>query len=403
MKTKKSFALCAVAIATTLLSSCGNVNPPAAGTDELKGELSTSLTLEAGKTYKLNGGFHVKNGAVLNIKEGVTIKAVDDDVVDYILIEQGGKILAEGTSDAPIIMTSSLATHGSWGGIHICGYAPINVTGTAKSEVGDAVYGGNNPADNSGVLRYVRVEYAGYSFSEEKEANGFTFYGVGNGTVLEYCQAYKGSDDGFEWFGGTVNGKYLMSTDNTDDSFDWTQGWTGHVQFMVANQLTSECDCLMECDNNSKNPDASPASFPTLSNITLVGNNSSENTKGIRLRAGTKAKIYNALVLGKEKGLIIETTQTDASFKSGESKLNSIMLASAMINEAKDAYVPTYTVSDFEADGNKQNAQITLTNTYVGTVTDGATPTTSLSSHFVAADYIGAVEQSNNWTLGWSK
>lgn len=115
---------------------------------------------------------------------------------------------------------------GAWGGIHICGRAPINVTGAqSKSEIGDALYGGNDPADNSGVLSYIRLEYTGYAFSEEKEANGFTFYGVGNGTVVDHLQSYKGSDDGLEWFGGTVNVKYLVATDNSDDSFDWTAGW----------------------------------------------------------------------------------------------------------------------------------------------------------------------------------
>ncbi len=400
MKKIQFFAL--AAFAALMFTSCEGNQVENTEVYDLKGELTTAKTLEAGKTYTLYGGYHVKNGAVLTIEHGVTIKSVDDDVVDYILIEQGGKIMATGTKDAPIVMTSDLAEHGSWGGIHICGYAPINVTGGAKSEIGDATYGGNNPADNSGILRYVRVEYAGYTFGEEKEANGFTFYGVGNGTTVEYCQAYKGSDDGYEWFGGTVNGKYLISTDNTDDSFDWTQGWTGTVQFMVVNQQTSECDCLMECDNNSKNPDADPVSFPTLSNITLVGNNSSDNTKGIRLRAGTKAKIYNALVLGKEKGLIVETVQTDASFKSGESELEGIILASAMVNEASDSYTPTYMSADFEADGNKQNQVITLSDTYLGVIVEGAVSPTSKSSFFEEANYVGAVKADSDWTSGWS-
>ncbi len=391
-----------LAIATAVISSCEEKNIQDSHAD-LYGELSSSMTLKAGETYTLSGGFHVKSGGVLNVEAGVCIKSVDDDIVDYILVEQGGKIIANGTKDAPIIMTSDLQEHGSWGGIHICGYAPINITGGAKSEIGDASYGGNNTADNSGTLRYVRVEYAGYTFGEEKEANGFTFYGVGNGTTIEYCQAYKGSDDGFEWFGGTVNGKYLISTDNTDDSFDWTQGWTGNVQFMVAHQQSSECDCLMECDNNSKNPDTDPVSFPTLSNLTLVGNNSSENTKGIRLRAGTKAKIYNALVVAKNSSLIIETSQTDNSFASDESELRGIILAHSMINEEKDAYIPTYTASDFENDGNKQNQNITLTDNYIGTINDGAINPTDKYSTFSAANYIGAVIADNDWTKNWSR
>ena len=147
-------------------------------------------------------------------------------------------------------------------------------------------YGGTDDADNSGTLRYVRVEYAGYKFNADKEANGFTFYGVGNGTTVEYLQAYKGSDDGFEWFGGSVNVKHLVSTDNSDDSFDWTEGWTGKGQYLLAVQeeqstLNYECDALIEADN-SDNETLTPISCPTLANMTLIGNNSTENTRGIR-------------------------------------------------------------------------------------------------------------------------
>ena len=145
------------------------------------------------------------------------------------------------------------------------------------------------------------MEYAGYKFNADKEANGFTFYGVGNGTKLEYLQAYAGTDDGFEWFGGSVNAKYLVSTNNSDDSFDWTEGWTGKGQFFIAYQedqttLGYDCDALIEADNNGDNATLTPVSCPVLANLTLVGNNSEEGKRGIRLRAGTYAKIYNTLV-----------------------------------------------------------------------------------------------------------
>ena len=185
---------------------------------------------------------------------------------------------ARGTADAPIVMTAQRQEAGAWGGIHICGKAPINAGAGAKSEIGDASYGGNDAHDNSGTLQYVRVEYGGY-----------------------HLQAYGGSDDGFEWFGGTVNVKYLVSTDNTDDSFDWTEGWSGKGQFMVAYQISAECDALMECDNNDNDEVAAPISHPVLANVTLVGNNSDENKRGIRLRAGTEVELYNAIVTGKSQ------------------------------------------------------------------------------------------------------
>ena len=235
----------------------------------------------------------------MTIPEGVTIVAeADDDKVDYILIQQGAKIVAEGTAENPIVMTATKKEAGAWGGIHICGKAHSNVEGgTGKSEIGDATYGGNDDADNSGVLKYLRIEYSGYAFDSEHEANGFTFYGVGNGTTIEYCQAYKGSDDGFEFFGGSVNVKNVIAVSCSDDSFDWTEGWNGNGQFMVAYQEAEEslgydCDCLMEC-----------------------------------LRAGTQASIYNALVAGKGMCLTTETAETEDALVEGTSVLNYITLA----------------------------------------------------------------------------
>ena len=117
-------------------------------------------------------------------------------------------------------MTATRQQPGAWGGVHICGRAPVNLSGgTGKSEIGDAAFGGTAPNDNSGTMRYVRLEYTGFAFSETKESNGLTMYGVGNGSTIEYIQTYKGSDDGFEWFGGTVNARYLVSTHSEDDSF----------------------------------------------------------------------------------------------------------------------------------------------------------------------------------------
>lgn len=369
---------------------------------ELTGELTENLTLKSGNTYKLTGGYTVKEGATLTIEPGTTIEAVDDDVVDYILIEQGAQINANGSVDSPIIMTSTRKEPGAWGGIHICGRARINVEGgTGKSEIGDATYGGTDDADNSGTLRYVRVEYAGYKFNADKEANGFTFYGVGNGTTVEYLQAYKGSDDGFEWFGGSVNVKHLVSTDNSDDSFDWTEGWTGKGQYLLAVQeeqstLNYECDALIEADN-SDNETLTPISCPTLANMTLIGNNSTENTRGIRLRAGTHAKIYNTYVKGKPNCLTTETAQTETALKNGESVLHNVWIASAFVGEEG-----IYTATDFTADGtNRENYPLLLSNTYIGTA-DGGTDMTTVDAFFDAAAYVGAVPADNDWTQGWA-
>ena len=184
----------------------GNGNEIENGTI-LKGTITSDVTLAAGNTYKLSGEYIVEEGATLHIEEGVKIIAVYDDIADYILVKQGGKINAVGTPDKPIVMTSEKEEPGAWGGIHICRRAHTNAEGgKGSSEIGGAVYGGNDDADNSGTLQYIRLEYTGFAFDEEHEANGISFYGVGNGTIVDHCQAYKGSDDGFEFFGGISHG-----------------------------------------------------------------------------------------------------------------------------------------------------------------------------------------------------
>ena len=399
--------MAAMVLAATLnvMSSCkkDDTTTPAPVAEEeklLNGELTVNRTLLAGVTYQLSGGYHVKAGATLTIEAGTKIVAIDDNIVDYILIEQDAKIKAQGTASNPIVMTSERKEAGAWGGLHICGKAPINVSGTAISEIGDAPYGGSNSSDNSGVMKYIRIEYAGYSFSEEKEANGFTFYGVGNGTTVEYCQAYMGSDDGFEWFGGTVNVKHLISTGNSDDAFDWTQGWTGKAQFLVAYQpeesvLGYDCDALIEADNNADNFAATPVAHPILSNLTLIGNNSAAQKRGIRLRAGTEAEIYNSLVKGKAKCITTQTSETEASLINGSSVLDYIYLENTVVSEDGG-----YSEELFLANGtNAVNQTINFNNIYIGVVDGGKVLT---DSFFENAAYKGAVKEGNDWTSGWS-
>lgn len=347
------FMTMALAASMTLFTACTDNNEPGNGDGgednkyELTKDIESDTELEAGKTYTLSGGIHVKNGATLKIPAGVTIIAKHDDVVDYILIEQGAKIDAQGTASNPIVMTSEKKEPGAWGGIHICGYAHTNAEGgTGSSEIGGAPYGGNNDADNSGTLRYVRVEYTGFAFDEEHEANGITFYGVGNGTTVEYCQAYMGSDDGFEWFGGSVNVKYLVSTDCSDDSFDWTEGWNGKGTDLVAYQeakatLGYDCDCLIEADNNENDNAATPVSHPVLKNLILAGNG--ESKQGIRLRRGTQADIDNAKVCGKGQPLVVESALTNAALKNGTSRLTNMTVTAALKSDGD------YTNDDFTA------------------------------------------------------
>ncbi|MDH6356830.1 hypothetical protein [Parabacteroides sp. PF5-9] len=373
----------------------------------LKGELTSEKILKSGKTYELIGGYQVKAGGDLIIEPGVTINATRsiDGQPDYIIIEQGGKIHAEGTKEKPIVMTSTRQQSGSWGGVHICGNAPINLSGgTGKSEIGDATFGGANPTDNSGIMRYVRLEYTGFAFSETKESNGLTMYGVGSGTNIEYVQVYKGSDDGFEWFGGTVNGKYLVSTHSEDDSFDWTDGWVGKGQFWVAIQDqtapgedgTANGDCLIEADNREDNFGNTPQSCPTLANLTLVGNNDSNKQKrGIRLRAGTAVNIYNTLVVGKPSPVTVATAETEQSFLNGTSSIEYLWTNKTFSYES---------ISDLALDsktGNGINQTINFSSGYLGTVEGGKD--LSADKFFTKAEYKGAVPANNDWTAGWTR
>ena len=406
MKSQIKFLTAAVIASMAFATACNNNTDNNPDDTTLKGEIPTgttltgnitaNATLTSGSSYKLSGGLHVKAGNTLTIEPGITIVAVDDDAPDYILIEQGAKIDAQGTASNPIVMTSELKKSGAWGGIHICGRAHTNAGEGVLSEIGNAPYGGSDDSDNSGTLRYIRLEYTGFALDEEHEANGISFYGVGNGTTVEYVQAYKGSDDGFEFFGGSVNVKHMVVTDCTDDSFDWTEGWNGRGQFLVAYQSgEEECDCLMECDNNGNNFDATPVAHPILSNLTLVGDNSANNTRGIRLRAGTQAEIYNSIITGKAKCITLETEQTEQALLSGTSKLQHIAMSSDL-----DSENGIYTAEMFAvATGNSTDYVNALANDYVGTLSGGVTPD---DPFFTRVDYKGAVSASDDWTSGWT-
>lgn len=301
----------------------------------LSGEITEDRTLtyldENGNVaeYTLAGGVHVKSGATLTIEPGVIVKSDPNEAVAYLLIEQGAKILAEGTADEPIVFTSGKDTpaRGDWGGIIVNGYAPINKGTTATAEVGDVLYGGSNVTDNSGILKYVRVEYTGNAINDEKEHNGFTFNGVGSGTTIDYLQAYMGGDDGFEWFGGTVSANHLVAYGCKDDSFDWTYGWVGSGNEWIATQSSDAGDRGIEADNQSGANGATPFSNPTLTNITLTGRGVTAATAGATLREGTKANIDNIKIDGFATGLVVQHDQTLDNTTAGSLKVTKLTVS----------------------------------------------------------------------------
>ncbi|WP_074407054.1 hypothetical protein [Aquimarina megaterium] len=398
------------------------------GTKILEGQITQNVTLESSEVYELRGGVSVVDGVTLTIEAGTKIIAGDvGGVFSYLAIEQGAKIIAEGTAAQPIVFTSNKSTPnpGDWGGLLLAGKAPINRGTTATTEVANLTYGGTDPADNSGILRYVRLEYTGGKINDDAEYNGLSLYGVGNGTTLEYIQAFNGNDDGIEFFGGTVNLKYAIVTGAGDDSFDWTDGWIGNGQFWIAQQTSAAGDKGIEADNLSSTPDAAPFSNPTLSNITLIGAEDGDGeNKGIEFRAGTKVTMYNAIIKAfPGKGIEVDDDQTLINLNNNE-----VIVKNSIIDNAKsfdlDHGGATVDLADFatfnnftiDGSGAPFNSagtaiptgfEITgVRGTYAYTAAvdgvDNFDPST-LGAFFDAANYAGALQESDTWTSDWTR
>lgn len=370
----KNKILIVILIAATLFASCGedgtsdiviNINDNGGGNTgnpsqaiSLSGSISTNLTLDAASTYKLTGPTVVEDGATLTIPAGMVITAAATGADVYLAVAQGGKIIAEGTSSQPIIFTSDANTpnSGDWGGLILLGKAPVNsITGsaTATSEIGNLVYGGSEADDNSGTLRYVRVEYSGGKASGQSENNGFSFYGVGNGTIVEYIQMFEGADDGIEFFGGTVNVSNLSIVNSQDDSIDWTEGYTGtitdaYVKHGVSHDKGIEADGYNTDVGNNSNP--LYFSKPTVTNLTIVGLGSGTGNEAIRLRAGTQGIFSNVKLEGFAEGFDLDgdsgDNPTGAGVLSGDLNVNSVIFADVTVNMKNDTG-ETFTEADF--------------------------------------------------------
>ncbi|NWF75053.1 MAG: T9SS C-terminal target domain-containing protein [Nitrospirae bacterium] len=382
----------------------------------------------------LRGAVFILPPATLTIQPGTTIYG-ETASIGTLIIAQGAKINAVGTQAAPIVFTSEqpegLKARSDWGGLIINGNAPLNVPGGIAYGEGDTgVYGGNDPNDNSGTLRYVRVEYAGHEFSPENELNGIAFQGVGAGTTVDHVQVHMNKDDGIECFGGTVNFKYVIVTNIGDDCFDWTDGWQGKAQFLIAQQRGDDADNGFEADNNQENEDYAPRSNPTIYNVTLVGdptaNYGTESDLGMLLRHGTAAKIYNAIVVGfKDKGLEIDHATTFAQAQAGNLIVdNSIFYncgpgGTLPFSDDSDEknFTPPFTTEYFATTMMDNNATIDpmLVNPYDHTNPDfrpasgspavnGTVPvaTPPNDGFFEQVTFIGGVDPDNDWTAGWT-
>lgn len=281
------------------------------------GDVGVNETWTANNYYVLRGAVFVRSGSTLNIQAGTKIVG-ESGSVGTLIVERGGRLNAIGTADAPIVFTSDQPVgqrgRGDWGGLIINGRAPINFgSGEAAGEGDTGVYGGTDPNDNSGILRYVRVEFAGIEFSPDNELNGIAFQAVGRMTQVDHVQSHLSRDDAMEWFGGTVDVKYMVLSGAADDGFDWTFGYSGRAQFIAILQRGDDADNGIEADNNEFNNNVLPRSNPQLYNVTICGDPNgiaSEVQRAANLRRGTAFTIRNFLITGMRQGFQIETANT---------------------------------------------------------------------------------------------
>ncbi len=314
-------------------------------------------------TYVLKGWVYIPDGVTLTIEPGTVIKG-DKATKAALIAERGGKLIAKGTKEAPIVFTSAQTKGsrrpGDWGGIILCGKARVNAADGQKIIEGGprSYYGGTDDADNSGTISYVRIEFAGSVFDTDKEINGLTFGGVGSGTQIDHVQVSYSNDDSFEWFGGTVNAKYLIAYHGWDDEFDTDNGFSGKLQFLLSVKYPKIADTSMsngfESDNDAEGSTLTPFTTATFSNVTFVGpigqaddfqNTTSYITGGdlypnngsklgqfqasMHIRRNSKISVFNSVAIGYPVGLILDnklgTTQTWAT--NGDLKLKNLYFA----------------------------------------------------------------------------
>ena len=348
----------------------GPINVPSSTT--ISGSINTTTTLTSDKVWTLKGYVYVTDGAKLIIQPG-TIIVSDIAEKGALCIERGAQIIAEGTSIKPIVFTSGKPdgqkNPGDWGGIVILGRAQTNRASEPTIEGGiGRPYGGTNNSDNSGILKYVRIEYAGIAALPNSEINALTLGAVGNGTIIENVQTVYANDDAFEFFGGTVSAKNLYSFATADDDFDFDFGYTGSVSNGVAKrdpQFVDNGDAGngVECDNDGTGSSAQPFTHPKLDAMVLVGpfdaTALANHNLGLRWRRATQFTITNSKILGYQKGgFSIESNETAQSYKDGVSKFenNEIQAFDPLLNFRSTSLL--FTASDMKTkaltQGNKE-------------------------------------------------
>ncbi len=390
----------------------------------LNGDILEDMTLTANRQYLLRGGVFIggrnnENTATLTIEPGVHIYG-EKSTYGMLVIRRGSQIMAEGTADSPIVMTSDQAegsrARSDWGGLIVNGNATLNTGETAEGEGGTGTYGGTNDADNSGVIRYVRIEFAGREISPENELNGLALQGVGNGTTVEYVQIHMNKDDGIEFFGGTVNAKYIYVTGAADDSFDLTDGWRGHGQFWAGQQYGDDADQGFEMDSNGEDNEAEPYSYPTVYNFTIVGDRQGEESDiGMLLREGLKGTFRNGVIMNfGDCGLDIDHEVTWSHVNDELSVDYCLFFDNTDLGQEDDVDELGFSEEFFLTETNTHNAFVDpmlgdprnknnpdfLPGAGSPVIGGGTTPPNN-GFFDTTADYMGAFH-TDNWIAGWT-
>ena len=287
----------------------------------LTGTISGVRRLNADSIYVLRGIVTVDSAAELHIPAGTVLKGDAATQPTALIVRTHGKLFSEGTEDDPVVFTSTSPEGerraGDWGGVVINGLSLCNFP--AEECIGEGssgTYGGDDEDDDSGVMTYTRIEFAGFEVSFGNELNALTLNGVGRGTEIHHVQTNVGLDDGIEFFGGTVDLKYALVTNASDDSFDYSTGWQGRGQFWIAQQNPDDADNGFEVDGNEDDYNAEPYTDPLIYNVTLVGNGpggdgGEKSDIGLLLRRGTGGRIFNAVVIGfGDQALDVDNSET---------------------------------------------------------------------------------------------
>lgn len=398
------------------------------------GQFTGDVTFSASKVYELDGPVQIGDnttdaGNTLTIEPGTLIKGLPHEFTSYLLIDKGSMIDAQGTKDDPIVFTSGKAAgiraSGDWGGIVINGYAPVQ-GGTRTGEGGTGTYGGDDPDDDSGILNYVIVQFAGTLFSEDNQLNGIAFQGVGTGTEVDYIQVHKNGDDGVEFFGGTVRATHVVLTGNDDDALDFDNGWNGSAQFVVIQNYGADGDAI-EADGDAPEAGDIPAASAYVANMTIIGSGADD---GPRFKNATDPTLYNSIIVNYPTGTKALEETADATVDyfgvaveaaddpSGDAAGWAADIAANAWNATVESLVvwpdETHIATEDLGELDEDDEDATLAdntwsfNAQPTSITGSAPAAASIPSEdpagneMVDTDYLGAVDpDGDDWTAGW--